>query len=265
MLNIRKEQMEALAQVAIRAFEDRTYAHLLEYFPNHCAILGEARMRQAIAFGWAKSASYGLTGECCIRTYIEFMCLLGSRFDTDPLLPWAREILEDRTMEQVARGDRLYDRAWEYIKQLVPDYRDPSGTPITARFVADLRAVRHAPDDPVGPAALPELMRDLHGRILGLFPAKGRLLGDAAIDGSIGRSIATAARYAIRGQRGLTLFCVLAFVLGEGFHDDLLLPWASAALNDPRLTEERRKVDALYAGGVGCLRAWWAAAHPHGA
>jgi len=263
MLTLRQEQMDALEQAAVRDFEDRTYAHLQQYFPTHCDMLGRERMVRVIHYGWKQSEGYYLTAECCVRSYIEFMCLLGSHFDTDPLLPWAAEILNDISGDQVARGDLLYDRSWEYIRRLVPDYRNADGTPNTARFVIEMRQLRQEPDAAVRLDAMPAFTRALHERIARVFPAKHGVVGAALTDDVIHGSIATAAGYGIRGTRGLTLFAVLSFVLGSGFHDDLLLPWASAALNDTGAADEKRKVDQLFAGGVDFLRTWWRSPHPH--
>jgi hypothetical protein len=61
MLTIRKAQMDALENAAIRAFEDRTYRHLQKYFPAHCTLLGEQQMRRVIQHGWTKAKRYDLT------------------------------------------------------------------------------------------------------------------------------------------------------------------------------------------------------------
>ncbi len=265
MLTIRKAQMDILESAAIRAFEDRTYAHLQEYFPGHCALLGEEQMRHVIRHGWESAKRYGLTAECCVRTYIEFMCLLGGGFDTNPLMPWAAEILNDKnTSDQVARGDRLYDRAHEYIRHLVPDYRDAAGEPITARFVAELRQLRHMPDTPVTADAVPAFSGSLKVRLQHVFPAKCQYVGEDRGAALIADGIASAARYGITGERGLTLFITLMFVLGIGFDDDPLLPWASAILNDDKITQQKKRVDRLYIKAVGVLRRWWQTPHEAG-
>jgi hypothetical protein len=263
MLTLRQEQMAAFEQAAIHDFEDRTWAHLQEYFPTHCAMLGREQMLRVIHQGWERSQGYDLTAECCVRSFIELMCLLGGHFDTDPLLPWAAEILDDRGEAQVQRGDRLYFRAWEHIRLLVPDYREPDGTPNTDRFAVELRALRHESDDPVSPMAMPAFSQAVYARIARVFPAKVGVVGAEATRSLIQDAITTAGGYGIRGQRGLILFSVLSFVLGRELHDDPLLPWAAATLTDPGLTEERRKVDRLFAAGVDCLRAWWRSPHPH--
>lgn len=265
MLTIRKAQMDILENAAIRTFEDRTYAHLQEYFPGHCALLGEEQMRLVIQQGWTKAKSYGLTAECCVRSYIEFMCLLGSGFDTDPLLPWAAEILNDKTMpDQVARGDLFYDRAHDYIRHLVPDYRDAMGEPITARFVAELRQLRHVSDAALSAAAIPAFSDKLQARLQYVFPAKCQYVGEDRLRGLISRGIQGAVGYGITGERGITLFTTLMFVLGAAFDKDLLLPWASTTLNDARITSQKKRVDRLYIKAVGVLRRWWDSPHEAG-
>lgn len=175
------------------------------------------------------------------------MCLLGGAFETDPLLPWAAGILNDKTTsDQVARGDRLYNRAWEYIDQVIPDYRDATGKPITARFVGELRQLRHELDDILATDSMPAFSRESIARLESVFPAKCQYVGKKRVSGVIPEGIEAAAGYGITGQRGVTLFTVLMFVLGRGFDRDLLLPWASATLNDETITEQKKKVDKLY-------------------
>ena len=262
MLVIRKRQLDSLEDAAIRAFEDRTYAHLMNYFPGHCEIVGEEQMRRIIQHGWMKAKSYELTAECCVRSYIEFMCLLGSGFDTDPLLPWAAEILNEKiAADQVERGDRLYDRAWEYIRNVVPDYRDASGKPITARFAEELRRLRRESDQPLAANELSRFHTQLVARLQQVFPAKCHCVGDDRLKSLAAKAIETAKRHGITGARGITLVTVFMFVLGSSFDNDLLLPWASATLSDSTLTEQKKKVDRLFKEGVGVLRRWWNVPH----
>jgi hypothetical protein len=196
-----------------------------------------------------------------VRSYIEFMCLLGSGFDADPLLPWAAEILDDRTAsDQIARGDRLYDRAWDYINHIIPDYRDSTGRPTTARFAGELRQLHDLPDDVLTPASMPGFAHALTGRLLQVFPAKCQYVGEEAVRRLIPAGTEAANGYGITGERGVLLFVVLMFVLGGGFDRDPLLPWASAVLNDETITDPRKRVDRLYAEGVSALRRWWDAA-----
>ncbi|HEV2682462.1 MAG TPA: hypothetical protein VGV14_18310 [Rhodanobacter sp.] len=262
MLKIRQAQMDILENAAIAAFEDRTYAHLKEYFPGHCELIGEKQMRRVIRHGWEKSKNYGLTAECCVRMYIEFMCLLGGGFDTDPLLPWAAEILnEPPAADQVARGDRFHARAWEYIGHIIPDYRDANGTPNTARFAAELKQLRTAPDEPLGPHNLPVFTNALQVRLQQVFPAKCRHVGTERVQQLVRTAIGTGAGYGITDSRGITLIATLMFVLGSGFDHDPLLPWVAATLKDRTIRTPAKRVDRLYLKALGVLGHWWDFAH----
>jgi len=262
MLKIRQAQMDTLESIAIRAFEDRTYEHLQKYFPGHCHLLGEKQMRRVIQQGWEKSKSYGFTGESCVRMYIEFMCLLGGGFDTDPLLTWAAEILnEPPAADQVARGDRFHARAWEYIEQIVPDYRDPDGTPNTTRFAAELKQLRTAPDDALGPHNLGAFDHALQARLRQVFPAKCQYVGTERVQLLVRAAIGSGARHGITGTRGITLIATLMFVLGSGLERDPLLPWIAATLNDRTIRAPAKRVDKLYLQALGILRRWWDFAH----
>jgi hypothetical protein len=257
-MQIRETQLQTLETASIRAFEDRTYAHLQRYFPRHCALVGETQMRKVIQQGWTKSASYGLTAECCVRSYIEFMCLLGSSFDMDPLLPWAAKILNDTsTSDQIERGDRLYDRAWEYIDHIIPDFRDAAGQPITARFIAELKKLRSMPDELVTTAILPEFTHRARDRLEQVFPAKSRYVGEQAVNQAIADAIGAARSYGLTGEQGTWFVVVLKFLLGTGFDKDPLLPWASATLSDSATSDPRKRLNKLYVEGAGFLRQWW--------
>lgn len=258
MLVIRTEQTEVLAAAAMRTFEERTYMHLQRYFPRHCLLLGEEQMHCVIQMGWQKAKSYDLTAECCVRSYIEFMCLLGSGFDTDPLLPWAARILNDKvTFGQVERGDRLYDQTWDYIDYISRDYLDTTGKPTTERFMDEIRSLRQGRNDVLTQSAYPNFAHDLTWRIKTFFPAKCQYVGEQRVRNLIARGVEMARTYGITTDRGITLFTLLLFVLGNGFADDPLLPWAKATLNDKGIASEIDRVDRIYAEGVRFLRRWW--------
>jgi hypothetical protein len=257
MLVIRKQQMEVLEIAARKGFEDRMYRHLLEYFPHHCTLLGEDQMRLVIRYGWEKANSYEWTAECCVRSYIEFMCLLGGGFDTDTLLPWAAEILNDRSSDQISRGDRLYYKMWDYLDHAARDYRDGNRQPTTARFMNDLRQLRHGGEEVVPSSGLPQFLESLEGRIRRLFSAKCGYVGERNLREAIGVAAQSAGGYGITTERGLTLFMTMRFVLGGGFDRDLLLPWVSATLKDPETPDQYKRVDKLYLAAVRFLNRWW--------
>lgn len=215
-------------------------------------------MRRVILHGWEKARGYGFTAECCVRSYIEFMCLLGGGFDRDVLLPWAAEILNEKCCsDQVARGDRLYYRMWEYIDHIARDYRNDNGQPTTARFMEDLKRLRHNDTRLLSPATMPGFIRSVEDNLRRLFPAKYAYVGEDRVRVAITLAIDCAKTYGITSERGATLFTSMRFVLGAGFNQDLLIPWAEAALKDPAIPDQHIRIDKLYSEGVGFLRRWW--------
>ncbi len=241
-----------------RRIEDRTYAHLKEYFPRHCQILGERQIRSVIRDGWKKANDHGLTQERCTRAYIDFMFLLGSGFSTDLLFPWATKILNDNAItDQVIRMDRLYDRVWKYIGHIANDYRDAKGEPITARFVEEIRQLRRESDAKLSRANFPKFSHALDKRLKRVFPAKYKYVGPARVRKLISRARARAKKYGITSERGVMLFTAQMFVLGGGFDRDLLLPWISNVLTNPKITNQDQRVDQLLSVSVHGLRTWW--------
>lgn len=260
MFRIKKAHMSALEASEVQGFEVRTYAHLQRYFPRLCLLLGEERMCKVIQQGWQKSNNYQMTAECCVRSYIEFMCLLGSGFDSDPLLPWAEETLNDdkNTSNQTERCDRLYDRTWHYIDHIIRDYHDASGQPAAERLIGELHSLSRGRDNILALSGMPRFSHELASWIENVFPARCNYIGEAKVRDLIPRGIQTASRYGLSTERGVALFTVLMFVLGSGFTDDLLFPWVSATLNDKKIADQTQRTDRLYIEGVGFLQRWWA-------
>lgn len=256
MLTIRDAQLHTLAAGRSIDFEARALAHLQRWMPRHCALLGEAQMREVVRLGWAKAQRHGLVAECTVIGVLDLMCLLGSGFDSDPLLPWAAEILDGPPpRDPVERGDRLYDAAWDYIGRIVRDYRDEGGEPLTERLVVLMRAARGASREAPDATRFADWSAGLSQTLATYFPAKAAVVGDAGL-----AAVARAARerahaHGMRSERALQCFGVLLFVLGNGFDDDPLLPWLPPILG--AALDEQQRLDRIFATGAAMLRRWW--------
>lgn len=121
----------------------------------------------------------------------------------------------------------------------------------------EIRSLRHGRDDVLTQSTYPNFASELAWRIKTVFPAKCQYVGEQRVQNLIPRGVRSARAYGITTDRGITLFTVLMFVLGSGFADDPLLPWAQATLNDKGIANEIDRVDRLYAEGVGLLKRWW--------
>jgi len=104
---------EPLAPSDLPAFVERTTAWVRDLFPNRCACAGSAAVRSAIEHATEQATRYGVATERGALVLVAMIFLLGSRFDTDPLVPWAGAILRDPlpTSTPPQRAQRLFDSA----------------------------------------------------------------------------------------------------------------------------------------------------------
>jgi len=119
MLNIRKEQSDAMDKAAIKSFKDRMVDHLNKFFPEHCEELGSEGTREAICYAVGRAAEYGISAERDICIYTDIMVVFGQDFDEDPEFPWAQEILNDDSLEDepAEKVDRLHEAATKHIEK----------------------------------------------------------------------------------------------------------------------------------------------------
>lgn len=112
MITINPDQQAALNALSRENFVERVTTHLQRFFPQHCAALGPAGVREAIDRGIVRAGHYGIVGERDVVLYLDLMFAFGPDFDTDPNLPWAAAILTDeRVPAPKQRINRLHDAA----------------------------------------------------------------------------------------------------------------------------------------------------------
>lgn len=134
MFVIRKSQLDAFSKAATLEFEKRMVVHLQRLFPDATAELGKMGLRTVIRFGIQRAFRYGLEREYDVCLYLHVMLALGSRFDEDPALPWARAALEDTRRTPSGRIDGLYDRVFS---PAASDAEKGEGEPITTGGVRE--------------------------------------------------------------------------------------------------------------------------------
>lgn len=115
---IRRQQKQALAQQAMRNFQQRMYAHVNKVFLEDCERMGEQAVRELISKGTARAAEYGIETEYDVARYIDLMFILCEDFNTNPRLPWAGRILNDENMKPTVKVDRLYERTDRELQRL---------------------------------------------------------------------------------------------------------------------------------------------------
>jgi len=228
MLRISAAQFELLW---FAQFTDRVSEHLMRYFDLPCRIAGDACVRETIRVGVARARRWGLTLEASAQSYIDHMVMLGSDFDSDPQLPWAREILE-RKQPELARMDSLHAQAQDYMARTAGE---SSRNVFFA--VARARAQGLCPDSALPPSLSLEKVAPWLER---MYPEKYRLVAHRLPE-LVAHAEATASSYGFERPRALGRILGMMFLMGSGVCDEPMTPWVGAILRDDQRTADERE------------------------
>lgn len=236
MLQIRGEQVEAFDRAAREEFERELLAHVKDFVPKHAKALGDEGCLKVIRLGIERAATHGFTYRGPVRFYVELMIKFGSGFDTDPQLPWAVAALADKSGDQMARAERLYEKYLDYDAAVV-------GPESEYARAAIRRSSRLKPADvvvgPEGRAAW------LVARLKEYYPEKAADLGDAGLAALVPRGEQLATKYGITSDFGAVVFTVLMFALGHQFDTDPRFPWIEGTLTADRADDPDRRAERL--------------------
>jgi hypothetical protein len=238
-LVIRKEQLDFLASIPRRAFETSLVEHFFRYYPKDCARLGEAPVRAMIRRGIERATAHGYHTREQAGLYCNLILMLGAGFDRDPQIPWAVEQLDDLVIDDpLERMRRLVATALQYLRD---SFGEQGG--YMARALVRIREY----DLASAPCSTgPQLETDLLGSLESFCPQKFRTQGGGPTRALIRLGVAEAARHGISGGPGLTVYIALMFMVGAGFDDDPIYPWAGAVLNDASTASEAERVGRLH-------------------
>ena len=109
MFKVRREQMVAYREAALRDFEDQVVAHVGRCFPEELAALGEDGTRLVIRSGIERAGGYGIVAERDVCKFIDLMLVLGTTFDREHA--WAGEILANPNRSSRRKLDALFEIA----------------------------------------------------------------------------------------------------------------------------------------------------------
>ncbi len=209
--------------IAIERFEPRMIRRLRTLFPQHTSALRKSGVRRCVRFGIERARVYGITNPGLLRVYILLMFLFGSRFDTDPLYPWAVRILrEGSPLDSCARINRLQAEALDYLSVV----HGPNNCFITnalekLRDVA-LSSLSHSLERRFEQTAL-DLLAEIH-------PQRCTYLGQEPLLQMLRRSRDQANQLRIGTPKGIALTAGLILTVGHGWSQDPLYPWLSSDL-----------------------------------
>jgi hypothetical protein len=111
MFTLRQQHIEAFNKDIRCRFEERMVAHVNQFFPVRCQVLGAEGVREWISHGIGRAQSYSIVAERDVLKYINIMFVFGRDFDVDPEHRWAAAILTARSVDPTHKTTYLYKTA----------------------------------------------------------------------------------------------------------------------------------------------------------
>lgn len=236
MLVIRKEQLKVFEAEAERAFAAHLIEHIAGFAPELFGVAGESGVHAFVHIGLERAERYGLTNRGPIRFYIELMCSLGIDFDTDPQLPWARDILNG-TSDQTSRADELFASSARYFEEVIgPD------DAFAVRAIRQFLQVGLTKFQTESPGCEDEILWMMDW----IYPEKFSHTGDAALRRLLARCSASGRSLGLTDNFGTALLGTLMYAFGHGVLDDPLYPWVAKTLRDEQIANPADRAERLY-------------------
>jgi hypothetical protein len=250
MLTIRREQLEMFEKADSPEFERQMIRHVQEAFPKHCRFLDEQAIREVVRYGVGHASAQGFIKRGPVALCIDLSLLLGRDFDSDPQLPWAREIILDSVYDdELQRAQRLHAVAMDYLEAV-------SGPDNEFIDAAQRRVLHEQVQVEIESPA--ELVTEICTRLQRLWPEKYRQLREDAGRSLIQLGVEKASSYGMKSDAGTLLMVGMMYLLGSGFDHDPMFAWLGPDLLDSGLHPPEVKIARVHTAALGYLRQWCA-------
>jgi hypothetical protein len=221
MLTITMAQLDALAAPRRWVAAERLAETAVRHFPVQARFAGDAAVYRAAEAAMDRGRTVGCETKRDFAQYFLLVCLLGHDFATDPRHPWAAEWLAERP------GTTLRFRL-EHLVMLANGQLDVvQGADNGALVKSLLRIRRLAPADFLAGGAGSETCA---AWLAALSPGWASWQ-DGLVPAAVARAAPILARsLGLDGAGPIATVAMHMMMLGHGFADDPLYPWAKAAL-----------------------------------
>ena len=227
-------------------FENSALVHIEKHFRRHWQVLGRQKLRELVRLLQVRGAAHRIANERGLYLYFSAGLYLGSGFDSDVSLPWARDILSSAAGEPDDLAERLHAATLDYLDGVF----GPDNHALIAAF-GRLRAMLGNAKLTHTPAAEVPVMQ-----MLGvLFPEKFAAVGAERADALLQQAAELARRHGMGSPLAPLYLACLMFVLGAGIAEDPMFFWCADILRDHRGNADQRLV-ALRSEGVTRLGQW---------
>ena len=237
MLQIRTDQIQRLESPDFLGFETRYLVHVRQTFGGRARLLSDDELREAYGILRQRAERHGFRSGRDVGLFIDYALMIGAGFDRDPLLPWARLILEDRVPR---RARRLFDGVTEHLDRFV---RGHMVFPILP--VGRLRRTPCVAFDDHAPTAFGE--HDARVLCRELWPTRANALDEPAWRAFSAAVAEEAQPLGLATPAGLALLTALCFVLGIEVARDPMLPMLAKVFDRERC---RGRPDLMRIRGV---------------
>ena len=229
MLRLTAEQFTLIGDITMHRFVERMVAEL----PGYVGPWIEGRSRDTLFQAANKAVelaeAHGISTERDLFQFVNLAIMLGARFDVDPALPWAGQILRDCAyLDGREKMNDLWNAATNYLDEVLGD-ENPS-TPVAAFR-------RYRPNTPYRPQGQTLTMDDV-AQLETLWPEKTRLLTFEQITATMTMAAERAYDYGLTSAAHQWRYCRIAYLTGAVFDADPLHDWAVPALTRPASPDE---------------------------
>jgi hypothetical protein len=257
VFKLSQAQVALFEQDSLRQFEQRALQFVRQTFSRHWRYLGEAQVLEVIHHGLERAHRHHLTLESSVLPYLSVMFMLGSGFDADPQYPWAKELLTAPHLPaENARARRLQEQALDYAHHALKDFRGAHQEVEKGRFAGEMLRIFREGSAPLVPESVPDFTHRMLLRLNRAFPHKCAYLGESTLRQVVQQGIDRAAEQGLRTERGTTVFTLMQFVLGSGFVEDPLVPWAAPLFEELQKMNPSLRADKLYEEALSQLKSW---------
>lgn len=142
MFKLNKQQMAEFAEVSARGFAERMVQRVAGKLGVGAVPLSRAELQDKVKHAIARAAVHHITAKKDVRRFIDLTLALGERFDIDPALPWAGELLERASPQSAgAIVEQLCEKAAEQ--------QEPGAAQVEAPTGGEEQLSRSRVDDPI--------------------------------------------------------------------------------------------------------------------
>jgi hypothetical protein len=212
-------------------------AHLAEAYPVRANLIGKQGLCKVIEQAIERGKVYGIESRYEYMIFGEAALALGIGFDTDPQLPWAKEILSNEH-PATERMDELDDAMTQHIEKTFGEAEDFPR--------ASFEAWKAKSYDDIEELFQNGSHEEYHEFLSDLWPQKYDTLGPDSLDMLPAHGDEMLKLGKVSSQVGKRYLMVLQFLLGHTFYSDPQYFWLHDIISDPTHKNEDYMLTSLH-------------------